>query len=160
MAWYQSKVKFQRTDVEGVKTVVEQYLIDAESYTEAEVRVNEICGGENFLLDTLKKVKLSEVFHTIKDGFGAVFKYGGEIIEESEAWWKAKVAFMEYNEKTGKDKKVVHDMLVFAESFIEAYDQLNSYLKNSDCEVIGLEETQIIGVFPYTPQDEEEQANF
>ena len=160
MAWYQSKVKFQRTDVEGVKTVVEQYLINAESYTEAEVRVNEICGGETFLLDTLKKVKLSEVFHTIKDGFGSVFKYGGEIIEESEAWWKAKVVFMEYNEKTGKDKKVVHDMLVFAESFINAHDKLNSYLKNSDCEIIGLEETQIIGVFPYIPQDEEEQANF
>ena len=154
--WFLSKVKFQRPDVDGVKTTFEQYLIDAVSYTEAEVRVNEICNGQTFDIDNIKKVKFEEVFHKITATNGENLDLSNTIIDFPDRWFKAKVAYFEYVEKTGKEKKVVYNMLVYANSFINAHTQLVKLLGTlNDYDIIGLEETQIIGVFPYNTVEQD-----
>ena len=154
--WFLSKVKFQRPDTDGVKTVFEQYLLDAVSYTEAEVRTTEICDGEDFMVDNIKKVKFEEVFHKILGTDGEIIDLSNIIIEEPNKWFKAKVACFEYDEKKGKEKKVMFNMLVYANTFIEAHTNLVKLIGTMNVyDVIGLEETQIIGVFPYNTVEQD-----
>ena len=141
--WYLSKIKFQREDEAGsLKSISEAYLVDAVSYTEAEARMFDIVASNTpeFQLVSLAKMRLSEVF----------FEENG-----SEIWYKAKVQYISFDEKTQKEKKVPHMMLINAENPKDAYEALVKNLGNlNDYLITDINLTTILEVCPYVPENE------
>jgi hypothetical protein len=141
--WYLSKIRYQREDEAGsLKTINEAYLIDAVSYTDAEARTHEIVASNtpDFQLVTLTRMKLSEVFFE-EDG--------------AETWFKAKVQFISFDEKTQKEKKVPHAMLINGNDPGEVFTLLKKNLGNlNDYQITDINITTILEVCPYVPENE------
>lgn len=141
--WYLGKIRYQKEDEAGsLKTINEEYLIDAVSYTEAEARQIGIIASNTpeHQLVKLTKMRLSEVF----------FEENG-----SETWYKAKVQYISFDEKTQKEKKVPHMMLINAENPKDAYEALVKNLGNlNDYLITDINITNILEVCPYVPENE------
>jgi hypothetical protein len=141
--WYLGKIRFQREDEAGsLKTINEAYLVDAVSYTEAEARMFEVVASNtpDFQLVNLAKMKLSEVF----------FEENG-----SETWYKAKVQYITFDEKSQKEKKVPHIMLINADTPKDVYEALVKNLGNlNDYQITDINITTILEVCPYVPENE------
>ena len=139
--WYLGKIRYQKEDEAGsLKTINEEYLVDAVSYTEAEARMFEIVASNtpDFLLVSLTKMRLSEVFFEEKG---------------SETWYKAKVQYISYDEKTQKEKVTSHFMLINVENPKEAFDALTDGLGNlNDYKITDINLTNILEVHPFADQ--------
>ncbi|MDD7559308.1 MAG: DUF4494 domain-containing protein [Porphyromonas sp.] len=138
MSWFECKITYDKEiSAEGkLKKVSESYLLDAETFTDAEARMTELMESRGaFTMDTVKKVRLSELF----------------LDDKSERFYKAKVGFISLDEKAGVEKKKYVQMLVQADNFREALDNLNKGMKDTlaDYEIAQLQETTIMDVFPY-----------
>ncbi|MCI6279561.1 MAG: DUF4494 domain-containing protein [Bacteroidales bacterium] len=138
MSWFECKITYDKEiSAEGkLKKVSESYLLDAETFTDAEARMTELMESRGaFTMDTVKKVRLSELF----------------LDDKSERFYKAKVGFISLDEKAGVEKKKYVQMLVQADNFREALDNLNKGMKDTlaDYEIAQLQETPIMDVFPY-----------
>lgn len=141
--WYLGKIRFQREDEAGsLKTINEAYLVDAVSYTEAEARMFEVVASNtpDFQLINLAKMKLSEVFFEDNN---------------SETWFKVKVMYISFDEKTAKEKKTPHMMLINADTPKDAFDALTKNLGNlNDYQITDINITTILEVCPYVPENE------
>ena len=141
--WYLGKIRYQKEDEAGsLKTINEQYLIDAVSYTEAEARLYEIVASNtpDFLLVSLAKMKLSEVF----------FEENG-----SETWYKLKVVYISFDDKMQKEKKTPHMMLINADKPEDAIAFLTKKLGYlNDYQITDVNITQILEIHPYMPENE------
>ena len=141
--WYLGKIRYQKEDESGsLKTINESYLIDAVSYTEAEARMFQIVASNtpDFQLINLTKMKLSEVF----------FEENG-----SETWFKVKVMYTSFDEKTQSEKKTPHMMIINSDSVLDTYSAITKNLGNlNDYEIVGVNITSILEVHPYNPDDE------
>lgn len=136
--WFITKVKYNKEDENGLlKQVSEQYLVDAESFTEAEARI----------YDKLEEMVRGyfDVTDISKTNYVDVFQY-----EDGDYWHKCKVQFLTESE-TGKGKKVTQHMLVNSATVKEAYDRINESLGNSlvTFSVPDVIETKIIEVFKF-----------
>lgn len=102
--YYTATVKFGAIDETTGKEVVvsEQYLLDAINFADAETRIYEemipLINGE-FDVSKISRLNLSEI-----------------ISGEDETWYKAKVEFIDIDEKTGKQKKLKNLILVNADN--------------------------------------------
>lgn len=143
MNWFECKVKYDKAlDSESVKTktVTETYLVDALSFTEAEKRFTEeitpFMNGE-FLISDIKRLKISEIFFN-NDG-------------QADRWFKAKLAFVSFDEKTGEEKYTPHFVLVQAVDFRDALKQTDIHMKGTtiDFKIISIAETPILDVYRY-----------
>jgi Domain of unknown function (DUF4494) len=136
--WFLSAIRFQREDDAGsLKTLSEQYLVDAVSHTEAEARLTDILAKStpDFQVVRLSKMKLSEIFFEENS---------------SETWYRAKVQYLSFDEKTQKEKKVPHIMLINADNPKDAYKALEKNLGNlNDYHIQDLVMTNILEVYPY-----------
>ncbi|MDI9865752.1 MULTISPECIES: DUF4494 domain-containing protein [Bacteroidota] len=141
--WYLAKIRYQREDEAGsLKTINEAYLIDAVSYTDAEARVFEIVASNTpeFQITNLTKMKLSEVFFEDNN---------------AETWFKAKVQYISFDEKSQKEKKTAHMMLINANDPGEVYTLLKKNLGNlNDYQITDINITTILEVCPYEPENE------
>lgn len=138
MSWFECKITYDKEiSADGkLKKVSESYLLDAETFTDAEARMTELMESRGaFTMDTVKKVRLAELF----------------LDDKSERFYKAKVGFISLDEKAGVEKKKYVQMLVQADNFREALDNLNKGMKDTlaDYEIAQLQETPIMDVFPY-----------
>ena len=136
--YFISTVRYDKIMANGlIKTVNEQYLIDALSFTEAEARTIEelspFISGE-FTIPQIVKPRISELF----------------LDEEGDRYYKVKVAFITLDEKTGTEKKTSNFILVQALDFKNAYDRFIEGMKGSmaDYEITSIAETQILDYFP------------
>jgi len=140
--WYLGKISYQREDEAGsLKTVSEQYLIDAVSYTEAEARLFEIVASNipDFTLVSLNKKKIAEIIY--QEGF--------------DVWYRAKVKYITFDEKTQKEKKVPYVMMINSSGVKYAYDSLVQHLGNLlDYEITDINITSILEIHPYSPENE------
>ncbi|MFY7888767.1 MAG: DUF4494 domain-containing protein [Spirosomataceae bacterium] len=141
--WYLGKIRFQKEDEAGsLKTINEAYLVDAMSYTEAEARMFEVVASNtpDFQLTNLSKMKISEVFFEENN---------------AETWFKAKVQYITFDEKSQKEKKVPHIMLINANDPREAYDLLKKNLGSlNDYQITDINITAILEIFPYEPEND------
>lgn len=135
--YFETRASFDKTMENGaVKKVTEVYLVDAMSCSEAEARTIEALKpymSGDFDVKVAKRTKISEVTGC-----------------DDADWYLAKVAFVTVDEKSGKEKRSVSQILVGANDFECAYDTLTDHLKDtvvSDCEPVSLSETQIVDVF-------------
>ncbi|WP_108809365.1 DUF4494 domain-containing protein [Aquimarina spinulae] len=144
--WYECKVKYRKIDESGVqKVTTEPYLVDALSYTEAETRINEEMSAyisEEFKITNIKIANFAEIHP----------------FDNSDRWFKSKVALVSYDEESGKERKSSMYLLVQANDVKEAYDNTISMMKDSvsDYTVPAISESPIMDVFPYFSGEEEQ----
>ena len=139
--WFECKIKYDKTLENGLqKKVIEPYLVDAMTFTEAEKRMNKemapFIRGE-FQVDDIKRIKLAELFDSPK--------------EEDDKWHKCKLSFTLIDEKSGKEKKATNLILVKAINIKTALLHLEEGMKTSmtDYDILSITETAIVDVFPY-----------
>lgn len=137
--WFECKVKYERTMQDGVlKKVCEPYLVEALNFTEAERRIIEelspFISGE-FEVSNISRARYAEVFETVEDS--------------ADKWYKAKLVFITLDEKSGKEKKTSHNMLVQASDFHDALKRLDEGMKGSmaDYTVAAINETALLDVY-------------
>lgn len=138
MSWFDCKITYEKEVGQdgNVKKVSESYLLDAETFTEAEARIaDEMKGRGAFIVDSVKKIRLYELF----------------LDNKSERFYKAKVGFISLDEKAGVEKKKFVQMLVQANDIEEAIDGIHKGMKDnlSDYEIASITETSYMDVFPY-----------
>ncbi len=108
--YFEVVIKYDKMQENGsVKRVSEKYIVDALTCTEGEARVTEemepFISGD-FLATSVKQTAISEIFN-----IGA------------DRYYLAKVGFISYDEKSGKEKRTIEQILVGASDFDEAPDQ-------------------------------------
>lgn len=131
------------------KKVTEQYVIDALSFTEAEERITEemsaYISGE-FDVKTCAFAPFTEIF------------FSGD--DNADKWYKAKIDFISFDEKSGKEKRSHSYYLVQAGSIGSALSNIDFVMGGTmiDYVVMSLQETPIIDVFEYK-EKEDSDAN-
>ena len=145
--WFECKVRYEKTLENGlVKKVTEPYLGDALSFTEAERRfieeIEPFMSGE-FQVTDIKRAKYAELFETDEDA--------------ADRWFKAKVAFITLDEKSGTEKKSNQNMLIQASDLRDAVKRLDKGMESTmaDYEIASIAETPIMDVFHYKTEVDE-----
>ena len=135
--WIETKLRYNKLKENGVvKKVTETYLVEALSVTEAEAQITRemqpYISGE-FTVTAAKKSKIAEVITTYGEGF----------------WYKLRVMFISFNERTGAAKLTPHDFMVQARDIEEAIaifkEDVNLLV---DYKLAGITETPVMDVFP------------
>lgn len=139
--WFTCKMKFDKTMDNGlIKKVTEAYLVDALSFTEAEKRfVDELkpyMSGE-YEVSGITKAKISELFDS-NDSL-------------ADRWFKARVAFITLDEKTGVEKRARQNMMIKAIDFRDALKNLDAGMASTlgEWAIESIAETTIMDVYPY-----------
>jgi hypothetical protein len=138
--WFITKVKYNRTNDQGLlKAVTEQYLVDADSFTETEARIYEKL--EEFIIGDFDVTDISKTNYT------DVFFYN-----DCQIWYKCKIQYYLVDDSSGKEKKITQYMLVEAQTAKEAYDRIFESLNNMlvTFTVPDVIETKIIEVFSFS----------
>ena len=145
--WFECKVRYEKTLENGlVKKVTEPYLVDALSFTEAERRfieeIEPFMSGE-FQVTDIKRAKYAELFETDEDA--------------ADRWFKAKVAFITLDEKSGAEKKSNQNMLIQASDLRDAVKRLDKGMEGTmaDYEIASIAETPMMDVFHYKAEADE-----
>ncbi|MCF0202404.1 MAG: DUF4494 domain-containing protein [Bacteroidaceae bacterium] len=138
--WFECKAKVAHTQDDGTaKPVPELNVVDALSFTEAEATITEELSMmySAFEISDIKKAAYGEVFFSDKD--------------TDDKWFKAKLQFIIYDEKSNKEKKSNVYYLVQAHSFTQAVEYIHEAMKGntSDYLINTLQETMIMGVFEH-----------
>lgn len=144
--WFEVGIRYRKTQEDGSeKAVTERYAVDALSFTEAESAIIEemsACISGEFQIKSEVQANYGEVFFSDKD--------------EDDKWYKAKLSYINLDEKSGKEKRTNVNYLVQAKSMQRALNNIDEVMKNSlaDYDVIGLTVTKVLDVFEH--QDKEE----
>lgn len=139
--WFEAKVKYVKVGEDGrERKVSEMYLLDAMSYTEAESRIvseMEMIVKGDYNIASLKKSNISEVV-TSED-------------ETDDRWYKAKIAIIDADEVSGKEKSSYQYYLVAAADTNRALENIERALATFviPYEVAGINDTKFLDVFPY-----------
>lgn len=138
--YFEIGVKYVRMDENGhERKVSELYLLDAISFTEAEARIYKelqvIISGE-FNVMKIAKTNISEIIPS----------------DNGDRWYKAKVSFITVDEESGKEKRIVQNIISFANSVDEADKNIKEAMTGmmTDFEITAIVESKIIDVFPYS----------
>ena len=111
--WYEVKVKYTKQLENGtIKRVTEPYLVDAVSFTESEARIYkevcETCQGE-CSVEAIKKDNIVDIF----------------LYEDSDVWYRCTINRIDYDDESGKERKVKEAMMVTASSVQEAAQRIH-----------------------------------
>lgn len=135
--FYEVILRYDKMQEDGkVKRVSERYLTDALSLTESEARVTEkmqpYISGE-FYATSAKETAMAETTGDVTCG----------------KFYLAKVAFITIDEKTAKEKRTISHVLVGAEDFERAYNNLKVAMQTTmaDWELQSLALSPILDVF-------------
>lgn len=138
--WIECKIKYEKVMEGGtMKSVTEQYVVDAMSFAEAEKRIIEEMAprisGEYEVTD-VKKASYKEVF--FDDGDNC-----------SDRWYKAKLDFITIDERTEKEKRSRVTYLVNAATLKDAFRNIETVMSGTmiDYDAASISETKIMDVF-------------
>lgn len=149
--WFEVGIRYQKTQEDGSeKSVTEKYAIDALSFTEGESAITEemadYISGE-FKVKSMQEASYREVFFSDKD--------------DDDCWYKAKLQFISYDDKTNKEKRSNVTYLVQAKSMHRAINNIDEVMGKTliDYEIIGLSKTNVYDVFEHKTEEEKEQKS-
>lgn len=135
--YIQTNIRFNKTLPSGkVARVTEAYLVEADTFTEAEERIvrerTPYISGD-YSVVAAKKSRIAEV----------------DADRRTDIFWLAKVAFVSIDEKTAAESKHIHQILVDAPCFDEAVAELKDFMAGtlSDWSLESLSLTNIMGVY-------------
>ena len=150
VTWYECKVKYKKThDTGEQKITTDTYLLDAVSYTEAEVRITEemqAYTNEDIKITNLKVANYSEVHP----------------FENSDRWFKCKISLIAFDEESGKERKSNIYLLVQANDIKEAFENSTTVMAQTmgDYTIPSIIESPILDVFPYFTGEEEQLEKY
>ena len=136
--WYETTVRYERSKGDENNITTEAYAVDALSFAEAEQRITEemepYCSGE-FDVKKIAIAPYTEV--TFSED------------EEDDKFFRATVALITLDERTGKEKKTNVNFLVQAKNIETARRYVVDAFLNTqiDYEINRLVETKILDVF-------------
>ena len=143
--WFECKIRYEKTMDDGMqKKVVESYVIDALSFTEAEQRIMEemsaYISGE-FEVSDIKRAAFKEVFFSDE--------------ELADRWYKAKVQFITIDEKSEKEKRSNINYLVQAGTLNGAVKNIDEVMGGTmiDYVIAAVTETTLMDVFEYKKKE-------
>ena len=136
MMLFEVGVRMERTLENGAQAkVLEQFVVDALSFTEAEASTTKEVSVYGTITDivTIKRSRCTEL---IGDG--------GE-----EKWFRAKVNYITIDEKTDKEKKIPNYFFVNAETITDAKKAVDDFFGATmiDYSIATLDETKVLDVF-------------
>jgi hypothetical protein len=147
--WFECKVKYEKVQEDGLmKQVIEQYVVNALSFSEAEARITEemakYISGEFNVVD-IKQASYKEVFFA-EDGV-------------SDRWYKVKLQFITIDENTGKEKRQNVVYLFQAGTFEQAKKSVVDVMGGTmiDYVIAKIEETTLFDVFEYAKKEEKSE---
>jgi len=139
--WFNCKVSYDKLQEDGTqKKVIEEYLVDALSFTEAEARITDeiskMVRGE-FQVTSITKSRIAELHK----------------FDDADTWYNCKVAFISYDEKSNKEKQTVTQMLVMANDVKDAYEKIELKMTGTmaDYTVPSIAKSKILDVLEYDP---------
>ena len=146
--WFECKVKYEKVQEDGLqKQVVEQYVVNALSFSEAEARITEEMSkyiNTAFEVVDVKKAPYKEVFFA-EDG-------------TSERWYKVKLDFITLDEQSEKEKRSRVIYLVNASNLNSAMKNTDDVLSGTmiDYDAASITDTKLLDVFEFEkdPQPE------
>ena len=137
--YFEVKIQYQKMQEDGKeKKVTEQYVVEAESFTEAEARIIEemtpYISGEFYVVSE-KIAAYSEIILSNKS--------------DDDKWFISKVSFITIDEKTAKEKKQTFRYLVQADTSETALKYTKKLFDRSmtDYTIDAVQETPTIEVF-------------
>lgn len=146
--WFLCTIKYDKVAENGLeKKVSEKYLFDSLSFTESEGRCIEemtpFISGE-FTVSDIKRANYSEILFSDE--------------ESADKYFKCKLYFITFDEKSGTEKKTATNILVQAADLRDAVKKLDEGMKGTmaDYVIASVVETQIIDVYKYEPKEEKE----
>jgi radical SAM superfamily enzyme YgiQ (UPF0313 family) len=139
--WYETAIRYDKTMDDGLqKKVTEYYVVDALSFGEAEETITKemssYISGE-FEVKNITPATYHEVFFSDNDN--------------DDRWYKAKVSYIDFDEKTEKEKHTNVTYLVQAGSFNGAVKNMEEAMKGSmrDFAVVNICETKFLDVYEH-----------
>lgn len=120
------------------KKVTEVFVVDALSFTEAEAKITEelsaYTSGETFI-KAITRAPYSEVLFSDDS--------------KDDRWYRARLAFITLDERTGKEKKTLITYLFQAANIDKAHSYIKEFMSSSmsDYDVHSISETQILDIF-------------
>jgi hypothetical protein len=139
--WFECKISYEKVMEDGLqKKVIENYVVDALSFTEAEKRIMEemssYISGE-FKVKDIKIAPYGEIFFSDE--------------EMADKWYKAKLQFITIDEKTEKEKRSNVNYLVQAGTLNGAVKNIDEVMGGSmiDYVIAAVAETTLMDVFEY-----------
>ena len=140
--WYKFRVKYgKELDTGKKKKVSEEYLVDAESFTETEKRANKVAtdliGTRDFDITAISREPITEILKDDED--------------DDNHWYKAVVALVTVDEETGTKKFSPQTMYVNSPDIKDAVEMLIDHMSDSsfDWEIKSIAETKVLGVLNY-----------
>ena len=141
--WYKFRVKYgKQLDNGKTKKVSEEYLVDAESFTETEKRAakaaSKLFETRSFDITAISREPISEIIRNEDD-------------DENNKWYKSVVTFVTENEETGEKKYSPQNIYVQATDTTDADSRLRDHMSNSMEEwvVKSIAETKVLDVLLY-----------
>lgn len=147
-SWMIAKVRYDKTMEDGLtKKVTETYVVNADSFTEAEERIikemKQYISGE---------FDVAEIDRAV---FREVLFMGRDEMEQKKCadvhWYKCKVQFITIDERTGKEKKTNVYFLVEGCGFENANINIDNAMSSTmaDYHIAAVSETSIVDVFGF-----------
>ena len=140
--WYKFRVKYgKELDTGKKKKVSEEYLVDAESFTETEKRANKVAtdliGTRDFDITAISREPITEILKDEED--------------DDNHWYKAVVALVTVDEETGTKKFSPQTMYVNSPDIKDAVEMLIDHMSDSsfDWKIKSIAETKVLGVLNY-----------
>ena len=101
-----------------------------------------------FMVTDIKRAKIAELFES-NDG-------------QDDRWFKAKVAYITLDEKSGSEKRTNQSILVQASDLRIAVKNLDKNMAGTlgDYLIVSIAETPIMDIFRYVPQEDGETTTY
>lgn len=137
--WYSCKIKHNKEAEDGLlKQVTEAFLLDAVSYTEAEMRINEVAARDisgEFAVTNITKTNIAEVIN----------------YEDSDTWFKCKVTYSTVDGDSEKEVKINTYLLVCALHVKQAFERIEKHFEGMlvPYDIPSITQTNFIEVYPY-----------
>lgn len=140
--WFECVVRYERQQEDGItKKVTEYYIVDALSFAEAEASITKemqaYISGE-FEVKNINPCPFSEIFFSDQ--------------ATDDRWYKARLAFIIFDEKTEKEKLSYVYYLVQGDTFDRAKAYIAEVVSSGmfDYVIKSVNETKYIDVFEHT----------
>lgn len=136
--FFEVSIRFDKEQPNGdSKKVTERYVIEAESFSEAEIRTAELASNENIYNYELRSETQANYNEIVTND-----------ISNDDRWYKVKVSFLSLDENTGKEKQYSKMYLVQGSSLLASAKNIESIFKGSilDYRIVAITETKNIDV--------------
>ena len=137
--WFECKISYEKVMEDGLqKKVIENYAVDALSFTEAEKRIMEEMSSYISGEFKIKDIKIAP--------YGEIFFSDDEM---ADRWYKAKLQFITIDEKTEKEKRNSVNYLVQAGTLNGAVKNIDEVMGGTmiDYVIANISETKIMDVY-------------